>query len=104
MPSSESRTEPCLQPLAIDIPRMSSVVVSHLPDERLDTTSTTINLVKGDLADDLVAMLSASIVSSIICGRRRRGMEEAYFLSFLIFSISLGILAAKTSLRDWKAN
>jgi hypothetical protein len=32
-------------------------VIAYLPNKGLDATGTTIDLVKGDLADDLVAML-----------------------------------------------
>jgi hypothetical protein len=38
--------------------------VAYLPDERLDAAGTTVDLVKSDLANYLVAMLSAMHVSA----------------------------------------
>lgn len=35
-------------------------VSTYFPDERLDATSTAVDLVEGDLTDDLGAVLSAS--------------------------------------------
>lgn len=34
------------------------MVAAYLPDQRLDTTGTTVNLVKGDLANDLATVFS----------------------------------------------
>lgn len=36
---------------------MCSFAVANLPDERLDSASTAIDLIKSDLSDDLAAML-----------------------------------------------
>lgn len=58
IPSSESRTEPWTDVSCLPFPLpCESVAVTHLPHEALDTTSTTIGLVEGDLANDLVAVL-----------------------------------------------
>lgn len=49
-------------------------IATHLPDERLDTTGTTVDLVESDLTDDSVTVLPAIIVShdELGTGRRRK--------------------------------
>jgi hypothetical protein len=69
-------------------------VVTHLPNQRLDAASTTVDLVKGDLADNLVAVLSG-MMSMLRCGDAE--VRKTNFRSFLIFSISPGSFAAKVS-------
>ena len=44
---------------------------AYLPDEGLDATGTTVDLVEGDLADDLVAVLPVMRVNGC-CGYRLR--------------------------------
>jgi hypothetical protein len=52
-----------------------SQFATYLPDEGLDTTGTTVDLVKGDLTNDLVTILPviASVMIMIFGGRMRRG-------------------------------
>jgi hypothetical protein len=45
--------------LAAESDTLLRVENGTLPDERLDATGTTVDLVEGNLADDLVAVLSA---------------------------------------------
>ena len=65
MPSSESRTEPYIQSAYPALTQLRIVAAAtNLPDERLDAASTTIDLVEGDLTDNLVAVVPAMVVSS----------------------------------------
>lgn len=69
-----------------------------LPDEGLDATGTTVDLVEGDLANDLVAVLPVTYGqcwAAVV-----EGSIYAYLRSFLIFSISPGSLLANVSFSD----
>jgi hypothetical protein len=46
-------------------------VTTNLPHERLDATGTTVDLVEGDLADDLAAMFSGWCVSDVLRSSRK---------------------------------
>lgn len=72
IPSSESSTEPC----TVSAMPMSSDRCTNLPDEGLDATGTTVDLVEGDLADDLVAMLPFNCTSGWSCGTDGGGWKR----------------------------
>jgi hypothetical protein len=74
------------------------VAATHLPDERLDATGAAIDLVESDLANDLAAVVPATTLLAMRYIRRQ--FDNAYFRSFLIFSISPGSFAAKVSFSD----
>ena len=72
---------------------------AYLPDEGLDATGTTVDLVEGDLADDLVAVLPVMRVNGccdyrlrILAARRDRGAEDvlAELLDLLDLAGQLG--------------
>lgn len=78
------------------------MLCAYLPDERLDAAGATVDLVEGDLADDLVAVLPVMqsqwlLRMTAVAARDTLG---TYLRSFLIFSISPGSLAAKVSFSD----
>ena len=75
-----------------------------LPDEGLDTTGTTIDLVKSDLVDDLGTMLpmvKEKLVLVDLCFMFRQSCRIAvtYLRRALICSIFSGSCSAKRSLR-----
>lgn len=70
----------CCQP---DVILLITTSRAYLPDEGLDATGTTVDLVEGDLADDLVAVLPAMhcqwlLISKLMLLRRapRRSWEH----------------------------
>jgi hypothetical protein len=73
------------------------VAIAYLPNKGLDATGTAVDLVEGDLANDLAAVISV-ILSIVCCGGC--GCGCAYLRSFLIFSISPGSFWAKVSFND----
>ena len=82
--------------LATEADTLLRVEDGTLPDERLDTTGTTVDLVEGDLTNDLAAIFPVypceleSMTSYRAC---------TDFLSVLTFSMFSGILAAKVSFK-----
>ena len=97
MPSSESSTEPC--PASTTTIRSAPPTFADLPNERLDASSSSIDLIQRHLAYDFGPVVSASRcvrtedTEHLLGGRTN-------FLSFFIFSISPGSLSAKVSLSD----
>lgn len=71
---------------------------TYLPHKGLDSTGTTVGLVKSDLPDDLVTVFPFFSISD--CDLSHWVEVRTYLRSFLTFSSSAGRLSAKVSLRD----
>lgn len=74
----------------------------YLPNERLDSTCTAVDLIKGDFADNLGAVLSVG--NFVLADASTSIVAKAItnFLSFLTFSISPGTFSAKTSFKVYQ--
>jgi hypothetical protein len=81
---------------ATETDTLLSIEDGTLPDKGLDATSTTIDLVKGDLADNLVAVVPSqlSIESSLSLNS-----YATHLRSFLTCSIFSGRVSAKRSFK-----
>jgi len=75
---------------------------AYLPHKGLDTTGTAVDLVQCYLAQNFAAMFSVIPNTISECPLFIGWWGRSHFFSFLIFSTSPGILAAKVSLRDYK--
>lgn len=87
MPSSESRTDPCGDRGQIMQQPAVSLRNTNLPDKGFDPSCTSVDLVKSDFANHLRTVFPSHIESASP-KEVESAKKEAYFRSFLIFSIS----------------
>jgi hypothetical protein len=87
--------------LAAEADTLLRVEDGTLPDEGLDATGTAIDLVEGDLVDDLGTVLP--VVQTVVSRRApsATGVRCTDFRRALICSTFSGIWSAKVSLRVW---
>lgn len=72
-------------------PRANASDCTHLPDERLDATGTTVGLVKSDLTNHLVAIVPAITISFELLVEHRNEVESAEdLLAELLDLLDLG--------------